>query len=97
MDRPLIARGVSRCSPARFYVSLLPWTALLGFGVYAIYLCLRYGLSQTNMDNRFAFGLWIFLDLTVIAFGAGAFLTGFLVYVLKRHELKAVINSAVVL
>jgi molybdopterin-containing oxidoreductase family membrane subunit len=97
MDRSLIARGVSRCSATRFYASLLPWTALLGFGVYAIYLCLRYGLNQTKMDNRFAFGLWIFLDLTVIAFGAGAFLTGFLVYVLKRHELKAVINSAVVL
>lgn len=97
MDRALIARGVSRCSPARFYLSLVPWVALLAFGVYAIYLCLRYGLNQTNMDNRFAFGLWIFLDLTVIAFGAGAFLTGFLVYVLKRHELKAVINSAVVL
>ena len=49
------------------------------------------------MDNRFAFGLWIYLDLTVIAFGAGAFFTGFLLYILKKHELKAVINSAVVL
>jgi molybdopterin-containing oxidoreductase family membrane subunit len=49
------------------------------------------------MDNRFAFGLWIYLDLTVIAFGAGAFFTGFLLYVLKKEELKAVINSAVVL
>ena len=36
----------------------------------------RVGLNQTNMDNRFAFGLWIFLDLTVIALGAGAFFTG---------------------
>lgn len=97
MDRSIIARGVSRCAPGSFYMRLLPWVALLGFGVYAIWLCLRYGLNQTNMDNRFAFGLWIFLDLTVIAFGAGAFLTGFLVYVLKKHELKAVINSAVVL
>jgi len=31
------------------------------------------GLNQTNMDNRFAFGLWIYLDLTVIALGAGPF------------------------
>src|SRR5918997_1335078 len=51
MDRGFIARGVSRCSPARFYLSLVPWAALLAFRVY----------------------------------------------VLKRHELKAVINSAVVL
>ena len=43
------------------------------------------GLNQTNMDNRFAFGLWIFLDLTVIALGAGAFFTGFLLYILKMQ------------
>lgn len=97
MDRALIARGAQRCSTGKFMAWLLPWLALLAFGGYAIWLCLRYGLNQTNMDNRFAFGLWIFLELTVIAFGAGAFLTGFLVYVLKRHELQDVINSAVVL
>jgi molybdopterin-containing oxidoreductase family membrane subunit len=60
-------------------------------------LCLVRGLNQTNMDNRFAFGLWIYLDLTVIALGAGAFFTGFLLYVLKKRELRAVINSAVVI
>ena len=38
------------------------------------------------MDNRFAFGLWIYLDLTVIALGAGAFFTGFLLYVLKQER-----------
>ena len=70
---------------------------MLGIGLYAIYLCLAEGLNQTNMDNRFAFGVWIFLDLTVIALGAGAFFTGFLLYILKRDELRAVINSAVVL
>ena len=55
------------------------------------------GLNQTNMDNRMAFGLWIFLDLTVIALGAGAFFTGFLLYILKIQDLRAVINSAVVI
>jgi molybdopterin-containing oxidoreductase family membrane subunit len=49
------------------------------------------------MDNRFAFGLWIFLDLGIIALGAGAFFTGFLLYILKLKELRAVINSAVVI
>lgn len=48
------------------------------------------------MDNRFAFGLWIFLDLGIIALGAGAFFTGFLVYILKRAELKPILNTAVV-
>ena len=48
------------------------------------------------MDNRFAFGLWIFLDLTIIALGAGAFFTGFLLYILRRKQLNSVINTAVV-
>lgn len=97
MDRPLILRGVRRCSTKRFAAWLTPWVALLGVGLFAIGLCLIQGLNQTNMDNRFAFGLWIFLDLAVIALGAGAFFTGFLLYILRRDELRAVINSAVVL
>lgn len=81
----------------RFFSWIALWAVVLSVGIYATGLCLVKGLNQTNMDNRFAFGLWIFLDLTVIAFGAGAFFTGFLVYILKREELKAVINSAVVI
>src|SRR6185369_5361095 len=92
-----IARGVKRCSTRRFVFWIMPWVALLAFGVYAAGVCLVKGLNQTNMDNRFAFGLWIFLDLTVIALGAGAFFTGFLLYILKVQELRAVINSAVVI
>jgi molybdopterin-containing oxidoreductase family membrane subunit len=97
VDKEFIARGVSRCSTPKFLLWVLPWTALLAFGLFAAGLCLVKGLNQTNMDNRFAFGLWIFLDLTVIALGAGAFFTGFLLYVLKIRELDAVINSAVVI
>src|SRR5690349_1388275 len=96
MDKYLIARGLKRCSTGRFLLWIAPWAALLLFGLYSAGLCLVKGLNQTNMDNRFAFGLWIFLDLTVIALGAGAFLTGFLVYILKRHELRAVLNTAVI-
>ena len=97
MDDTLIGRGLKRTPFPRFLLWLVPWAALLGVGLYAAYLCLAAGLNQTNMDNRFAFGLWIYLDLTVIALGAGAFFTGFLLYVMKRRELAAVINSAVVI
>src|SRR3954466_2690158 len=97
MDKFLIARGVKRCSQGRFLLWILPWAALLAFGLYAAGLCLVKGLNQTNMDNRFAFGLWIFLDLTVIALGAGAFFTGFLLYILKLKDLQAVIYSAVII
>src|ERR1044072_3350836 len=97
MDRGLISRGLKRCSTVRFLAWIAPWAALLVFGLYAAGLCLVKGLNQTNMDSRFAFCLWIFLDLTVIALGAGAFFTGFLLYILKMHELRAVVNSAVIL
>ncbi|HMD72118.1 MAG TPA: NrfD/PsrC family molybdoenzyme membrane anchor subunit [Bryobacteraceae bacterium] len=95
MDKRFIPAGVSRCSTGRFLLWLAPWAAMLLFGLYCAGLCLVKGLNQTHMNNRFAFGLWIFLDLTVIALGAGAFFTGFLLYILKRKELRAVINSAV--
>jgi Ni/Fe-hydrogenase subunit HybB-like protein len=96
-DRRWQVRGEERCSTARFALWLAPWVAALALGIYAGGLCLYYGLNQTNMNNRFAFGLWIFLDLGIIALGAGAFFTGFLVYILGRKELKPVLNSAVVL
>ncbi len=96
-DKHLIAHGVRRTSLRNFLIWILPWILMLAVGAYAIYLCLAKGLNQTNMDNRFVFGVWIFLDLAIIALGAGAFFTGFLVYILKRQELRAVINSAVAL
>jgi molybdopterin-containing oxidoreductase family membrane subunit len=96
-DARWIARGHERCAFSRFTVWIVAWTLLLAFGVFSAFLCLYEGLNQTNMDNRFAFGLWIFLDLAIIALGAGAFFTGFLLYILKWRELKAVINSAVVI
>lgn len=97
IDRNWISRGVQRAPLGRFFAWTLPWVAAFALGVYAMYLCLADGLFHTNMDNRYVFGLWIFLDLTVIALGAGAFFTGFLLYVLHKKELKAVINSAVVI
>lgn len=97
MDRRFLVRGVHRCSLPKFSLWIIPWVVLLGLGLYGAYLCLAVGLNQTNMDNRFAFGIWIFLDLAIIALGAGAFFTGFLLYVMKKKELKAVIYSAVVL
>lgn len=95
-DSRWIARGAERSSFSQFLAWLAPWSAVLALGIYAAFLCLYRGLNQTNMDNRFAFGLWIFLDLGIIALGAGAFFTGFLVYILKRAELRPILNTAVV-
>lgn len=90
-------RDTERCPGWRFVLWILPWVLVLATGLYASFLVLYEGLNQTNMDNRFAFGLWIFLDLAVIALGAGAFFTGFLVYILRREDLAPVLRSAVVI
>lgn len=96
MDKSLIPSGHERTDFWKFFLWIAFWGAVLLWGLYGAGLCFYKGLNQTNMDNRFVFALWIFLDLTVIALGAGAFFTGFLTYILKIKELKAVINASVV-
>lgn len=96
MDRHLIPRGLDRASLPRFLLWLLPWVALSAWGGWAAVALFRDGLYHSNMDNRFAFGLWIILDLAIIALGAGAFFLGFLTYIMRRHEFKQVLNTAVI-
>ena len=97
MDSALIPKGVTRCSPGKFFLWTLPWLGLLAWGLVSAFLCLYKGLNQTNMTNYFAFALWIVFDLGVIALGAGAFFTGFLTYIIGKKELKDIINSAVII
>ncbi|MCP4678162.1 MAG: polysulfide reductase NrfD [Deltaproteobacteria bacterium] len=96
MDKALIPSGLPRASMSKFLLWILPWVGLGLFGVYSIFLCLRYALNMTGMDNRYAFGIWIVFDLIVIGLGAGAFFLGFLTYILRRKKLRPIMNSAVV-
>ncbi|MFN2369869.1 MAG: NrfD/PsrC family molybdoenzyme membrane anchor subunit [Candidatus Krumholzibacteriia bacterium] len=95
-DRSLIARGLDRAPTGHFLLWLLPWALLALWGGEAMRQMFADGLYHTNMDNRFAFGLWIVLDLAIIALGAGAFFLGFLTYLLRQKEMQQVINTAVI-
>ena len=97
MDSALIPDGVKRCSTKAFFFWTLPWLGLLVYGGVSAFLCLFFGLNQTNMSDIFAFALWIVFDLAIIALGAGAFFTGFLRYIVKIDELKNIVNFAVVI
>jgi molybdopterin-containing oxidoreductase family membrane subunit len=97
MDLALIPKGVQRCSLKVFLPWTLLWLAVLTWGLLSAFLCFYKGLNQTNMNHYFAFGVWIVFDLSLIALGAGAFFTGFLVHIIGRDELKAIINPAVVI
>ncbi|SFM52771.1 menaquinone reductase integral membrane subunit QrcD [Thermodesulforhabdus norvegica] len=101
MDRALIPEGVKRCPFPVFALWLLFLFALMGWGVWAGAMVLWKGLNLTGLNNYFGFGLYITVDLGVIALGAGAFFSGFLFYGLSRFfpalkEIKKIINLAVV-
>ncbi|MEW5914659.1 MAG: menaquinone reductase integral membrane subunit QrcD [Thermodesulfobacteriota bacterium] len=90
-------KGTTRCRPEVFLFWLgLPLTIMAYFGVSA-FLVLFKGLNQTNMNDYFAFGVWIVVDLAVIALGAGAFFTSFLNYIIGKTELKPIVNAAVLI
>ncbi len=96
-DSKFWPEGVKRCKPGQFIAWLLIPLALGGWATLSAFLCLWKGLNQTNMNDYFAFGVWIVVDLAIIALGAGAFFTGFLFYVLRRKELQNIINATVII
>jgi Ni/Fe-hydrogenase subunit HybB-like protein len=97
MDSALIPEDVKRCPTRQFLIWLLPWLVLISWGLVSAFLCFWKGLNQTNMSDYFAFALWIAFDLSVIALGAGAFFTGFLAYLTGKHDLKDILNAAVII
>jgi len=96
-DAALFPEGVERCSLLKFLLWLSPFIALGLWGVYAAFHVLHMGLGVTGLDDYFGFGLWIAIDLGVIALGAGAFFSGALRYLLNIDKLKNIINMAVIL
>jgi molybdopterin-containing oxidoreductase family membrane subunit len=93
----LFPEGVERCSIGRFAAWIALVSAVLLWGVVAMFLCYFKGLNQTNMNNAYGFALWIWADLAVIALGGGAFFTGLLRYIFGKDELKHIINYAVLI
>ncbi|MEF8823195.1 MAG: menaquinone reductase integral membrane subunit QrcD [Desulfohalobiaceae bacterium] len=96
LEEELIPEGVKRCSLNKFGAWIGVLFLFILWGLIAAFLIYGFGLGVTNLDNYFAFGLWIAIDLIVIALGAGAFFSGFLKYILGIDELKNIINLAVV-
>jgi molybdopterin-containing oxidoreductase family membrane subunit len=96
IDEQYIPEGVQRCPFEKFVAWIGFLLLFILFGLAAIFLIWGWGLGVTNLDNYFAFGLWITFDLAVIALGAGAFFSGFLHYILRIDELRNVLNLAVI-
>ena len=69
--------------------------AFLASGVGAAFVIFTRGLIVTNLSDMVPWGLWITIDLSAVALGAGAFLLSAAVYLLGIKRLEPVARTAV--
>jgi Ni/Fe-hydrogenase subunit HybB-like protein len=82
-----------------FSPALLVWlgflAVLLLIGVYSAITVFINGLYITNMSDSVPWGLWITIDLSSIALGAGAFTLSAIVYIFGIKSLQSIIRLSV--
>jgi Ni/Fe-hydrogenase subunit HybB-like protein len=82
-----------------FSLGFLLWLGflaiLLAIGVYSAITVFINGLYITNMSDSVPWGLWITIDLSSIALGAGAFTLSAIVYIFGIKRLQPIIRLAV--
>ena len=75
------------------------WIILLGTfilsGLGAAFVIFTRGLVVTNLTDLVPWGLWITIDLSAVALGAGAFMLSAAVYLLGLKKLEPVARTAV--
>ena len=77
----------------------LAWFAFIGLclviGLLAAYQVLTRGLVVTNLSDGVPWGLWITIDLSAIALGAGAFTLSAVVYLFGLKSFQPIVRLAV--
>jgi Ni/Fe-hydrogenase subunit HybB-like protein len=75
------------------------WIIFLGLllliGLASAANVLWYGLEVTNLTNRVPWGLWITVDLSAIALGAGAFSLSTIAYIFRVKSFEGIARIAV--
>lgn len=91
--------ALSSKKPALRTPGFLAWLAFLALciliGLVSAYQVLSQGLAITNMSNTVPWGLWITIDLSAIALGAGAFTLSAIVYLLRLKRFRPIVRLAV--
>lgn len=81
------------------YPAFATWMLFLGvlllIGLVSGAAVLWYGLDVTNLSNRVPWGLWITVDLSAIALGAGAFSLSTIVYIFRVKSFAPIARMAV--
>lgn len=84
---------------AQAYPVFATWLIFLGvlllIGLIAGASVLWVGLDVTNLSNRVPWGLWITVDLSAIALGAGAFSLSTIVYIFRVKSFAPIARMAV--
>lgn len=82
-----------------FSRSMLVWlgflAVLIAIGLYSTIMIFINGLVITNLTDLVPWGLWITIDLSAIALGAGAFTLSAVVYIFGIKRLQPIIRLAV--
>ena len=77
----------------------LVWLALIGLlliiGLVSAFFIFRDGLVLTNLTDAVPWGLWITIDLSAIALGAGAFTLSAVVYIFGIERFKPIVRLSV--
>jgi molybdopterin-containing oxidoreductase family membrane subunit len=79
--------------PLTIWLAFLVVALLIG--VSAILQVLLHGLQVTGLNDRVPWGLWITVDLSAIALGAGAFTFSAAVYLFRIKSLESLARPAV--
>ncbi|MCS7072476.1 MAG: polysulfide reductase NrfD, partial [Anaerolinea sp.] len=78
-----------------FIVWIAGLVLAIGVGVISGLHVLLNGLGVTNLTNELPWGLWITVDLSSIALGAGAFTLSAAVYIFGFRRYEAIARAAV--
>lgn len=78
-----------------FWLWILFLVIVVASGVATGVYVLIEGLEVTNLSDELPWGLWITLDLSAIALGAGAFTLSAAVYLFGMHRYEAIARAAV--
>jgi Ni/Fe-hydrogenase subunit HybB-like protein len=85
--------------PFRLTSGMLAWGGLLGtfllIGIVSAVYVFWNGLEVTNMSDSVPWGLWITIDLSSIALGAGAFTLSAVVYLFGLKKFQGIIRLAI--
>jgi molybdopterin-containing oxidoreductase family membrane subunit len=94
MASTTLARKFPSITPG-FLAWLLFLTACLAIGLVSAIAVFSRGLVITNMSDTVPWGLWITVDLSAIALGAGAFTLSAIVYLFGLKRFQSIVRLAV--